>query len=454
MEGTGRGRSILMRRILGTSFLCLLVFGSSCKKETVPAEKTPPEKSSIEPLNLLLITVDCLRWDRVGFGGYEREVTPNMDRLAEEGTVFTRAYSQAGWTLPSLATLLTGFYPRDHGAILLTTALKTDVGTLAERLSQDGYETRGYVTHVLCLPEYGLNRGFDGYDHSVLDKGHPHDISTSKEVTDLALQGLNEAREPFFIWVHYFDPHYLYLPHEPWEHFGEDPSDIYDQEVAYTDQHVGRLLNAVREKGLLERTVVFLAGDHGEEFGEHGGSYHLTCHEEVLRIPMVVRIPSAKKREHRERVEQIDVVPTLLGLLGFDPEPGLPGKDVLKEDTRGFVERPLFVERVRPPGLLQKAVLRDQRKLILVETVPPENLSPSARDEATMVSHPKEGEYLYDLDADPGEKKNLISEADPKEIESLKEALQRFSETQSVQGLEIHLNEKRRDELRSLGYMN
>ena len=434
--------------------IAALVTGGGCKKKTAPTQKAQPEKVVSQPLNLLFITVDCLRWDRVGFGGCERDLSPNMDRLAEEGIVFSRAYSQAGWTLPSLATLLTGLYPRDHGAVRLDTAVRADVRTLAERLSEDGYQTHGYVTHVLLVPDYGLNRGFDVYDYSVLDKGHPHDISTSEEVTDLAIQGLVGAKEPFFIWVHYFDPHYLYLPHAEWESFGEEPSDLYDQEVAYTDRHMGRLIDAVREEGLMERTVIFLAGDHGEEFGEHGGIYHLTCHEEVLRIPMAARAPSLKKMKHQGRVEQIDVYPTILGLLGMNPDPGLPGRDVLSEGAADMTERPLFAERVRPPGLYQRAVVQGQKKLILVEKVPLETLSPNARKETEMVDYPEEGEYLYDLGSDPYEKRNLIQEADFEEKEKLRAALDRFSGGETVAGGDVPLSPKRRDELRSLGYMN
>jgi len=440
--------------------MTLALLGFSCERKASSRKaisqqsEALSEKGKQERLHLLLITVDCLRYDRVGFGGYERQVSPHMDRLAKDGTVFTRAYSQSGWTLPSLATIHTGLYPRDHGAIDLDKAIHAYLPTLAERLSDAGYETLAYVSHTLCRPEYGLNRGFKIYDYSVIEQGHPHDISTSKEITDLALEGLSQVTGPFFLWIHYFDPHFYYMPHEGWEHFGTSPSDLYDQEVAYTDHHMGRLLQGLREKGLYDQTLIVLVSDHGEEFGEHGGNYHFTCFEEILRVPMVIRAPSLEDKEYPELAQQIDLFPTILGFLNLPVDMDLPGRDLFGSGKEDGGEPILFAERHRPPGTYQRAVLRYPFKLIVVEKTGVEEIP--SRDPAllALLDSFHAGEFVYDLDADPEETRDLLTETDPEVMQSLRAALHEFSAGRVSVGQDLELSPQRREDLRSLGYMN
>ena len=184
-------------RVLGV--LALFVCAGAC------LEAPPP--------SLVLISVDTLRPDALGFAGNARATSPNVDAIAREGVIFRRATSAAGWTLPSMATIFTGRYPRDHGATRYDRKIREGIPMLASILRERGYDTRAYVSHILLGADYGFARGFDVFDDSVLRVGNPHDVSTAVPLTDRLLADL-EARplvEPFFLWVHYFDPHFKYL---------------------------------------------------------------------------------------------------------------------------------------------------------------------------------------------------------------------------------------------------
>jgi arylsulfatase A-like enzyme len=232
-----------------------------------------------------LISVDTLRHDRVGFAGYQRPTSTKLDALAERSTVFTNAYSQSGWTLPSMATIMTGRYPKEHGAIDFGRRMDPTLPTIATILKAQGYDTGGFVSHVLLTPFYGFDRGFSQFDTSALKLGVPREAITAGPLTDKVIAALATAGEPFFFWVHYFDPHFEYRPHEPWSSFGTSASDRYDQEIASTDFQIGRLMEALEKSDRLDSTIVIFTSDHGEEFGEHGGEYHYTLYDEVVRVP-------------------------------------------------------------------------------------------------------------------------------------------------------------------------
>ncbi|MCI0451431.1 MAG: sulfatase, partial [Candidatus Latescibacteria bacterium] len=246
---------MISRRFVAV-LLFLAVFVGSCTRE-----KKPP--------NLVLITVDTLRPDRLGYNGNARRVSPAVDRLASEGVVFSNAVSVSGWTLPSVATIFTGRYPKDHGAVDFHWTLDASLPTLPEILRERGYDTYGFVSHIMLTPTYGMGEGFLTFDSSVLNVGHPHEIMTSQDLTEIALRGMRNLKEPYFVWVHYFDPHFAYLEH-PQYAFGPRDVDRYDAEIAYTDYYIDDLLK-VTDRG---NTIVVFTSDHGEEFGEHAGQYH------------------------------------------------------------------------------------------------------------------------------------------------------------------------------------
>ncbi len=395
--------------------------------------------------SVVLITVDTLRPDHLGFGGAEHPTSPTLDALAERGVVFTRAYSQAGWTIPSIASILTGRYPGEHGATDFHWSLDASLRTLPGILRREGYDTAALVSHVVLTPSYGFGDGFASYDYSVLDVGNPHDVSTARELTDRALAKIGRLERPYFLWIHYFDPHFAYLPHAPFASFGSRDVDRYDQEIAHTDRQIARLLRAIDR----EHTVVVFTGDHGEEFGEHGGKYHYTLHDEVLRVPLVIAAPGEAPRKVDTPVEQVDLLPTILACLGIAPPDTLPGRNLL---APGLAARPLYVERERPPAWRQYGVIAGSKKLLVVEPVDIENVPPASRGTEVPVTNVVPGVYLYDLAADPSEKNNLFTETNRNALELLALAAAHFrSRERRREPLELSDDLVRK--LRSLGYL-
>jgi arylsulfatase A-like enzyme len=270
--------------------------------------------------NIVLITVDTLRPDHLHYGGNPRNTSPCLDRLSKEGVVFTHATSVSGWTLPSMATILTGRNPSEHGATDFHWSLEASIPTLASMLQDHGYDTYGFVSHVMLTPTYGMGEGFSHFDFSVLNVGDPHEVTTSQQLTELAHTGMRNAKEPYFLWVHYFDPHFKYIDHDQF-HFGDSDIDRYDSEVAFTDYYVDDLLKVVDHGN----TVIIFTSDHGEEFGEHRSKYHFTLHGEVMRVPLIIKGPGLAPRTDDGPAQQTDFVPTILALAGIEaPPPSRP----------------------------------------------------------------------------------------------------------------------------------
>ena len=399
------------------------------------------------PPNLLLITVDTLRPDHLGYHGYGRDTSPVIDRLAAGGVVFENNYSQSGWTLPSIATIFTGHYPKDHGATDFHWSLDVKLPTLAGTLRRNGYDTRGYVSHVMLTPTYGIADGFAAYDYSVLNVGDPHDVATARELTDLALAGLKKARKPWFVWVHYFDPHFEYLAHPAFARFGASETGRYDQEIAHTDHHIGRLLAGIPDAG---NTVIVFTSDHGEEFGEHDGVFHYTLHEEVMRVPLVVKSPFLEAGRDQSITEQIDLLPTILNLLGVTVPAGLPGRDLFAGAAGG--DEVVFVERDRPPPWKQRGIIRDGLKLVFIERGDSASIPPASRGTHVPVTNVRAGMYLFDLARDPGETQNIFDASDSRALELLGLLTKHFSERR-YQEAGVELDEDLARKLRSLGYI-
>jgi arylsulfatase A-like enzyme len=388
-----------------------------------------------------------LRPDRLGFAGAERNTSPNIDRLASEGVVFPNSYSQSGWTLPSVATILTGHYPKDHGATDFHWSLDVKLPTLAGILRRNGYDTMGYVSHVMLTPTYGIGDGFAKYDYSVLDIGHPHDVATARNLTDLAIAGVRKAEKPYFLWIHYFDPHFEYLSHPAFASFGETDIDRYDQEIAHTDYHIGRLLQNLPGK---KNTIIVFTSDHGEEFGEHGGKYHYTLYEEVMRDPLVICAPFLDPAVDESITEQIDFLPTILAMLGISPPAGLPGRDLFEAPAP--TGDPVFIERDRPPPWRQRGVIKDGFKLVYIEKVDSTTIPPASRGTFIPVTGVKEGIFMFDLSKDPAEKHDIFDDSDARSLELLGLATTHFS-TSKYEETSVQVDKELLEKLRSLGYV-
>jgi arylsulfatase A-like enzyme len=406
-------------------------------------------RGSSQP-NVLLICVDTLRHDHVGFAGYERPVSPNIDALAGRGLVFPVAYSQSGWTMPSMATMFTGRYPTDTGATDFHRSMDRSLPTLASILRGAGYDTRAFVSHMLLTPTYGFNKGFRKFDFSVLQVGHPHDVSTGGRLTDLAISDLDALEPPFFMWVHYFDPHFEYLSHDEWKSFGDSDIDRYDQEIAYTDREIGRLLSALDDRGLLDNTIVIFTSDHGEEFGDHGGAYHYTSYEEVMRVPLSITGPGIAPGVSDVRAQQIDFLPTVLSALGIAEVPeGLPGVDLLNPPAG---KRPVFMERDRPPGHRQRTIVDGDIKLIAIAPADTNLIPWASRGTFSPVQNVHDGTFMYDLSYDPDETDNIYIEGAP-HTERLLAKLNAFMEGRGASSDEVQMDEATREKLEALGYV-
>ena len=292
-----------------------------------------PRDLSPDQLNLLIVTLDTTRADRIGTYGYRADTTPHLDRLASEGVVFENAMAVVPLTLPAHCTIFTGQPPpahgvRDNGGFFLDDKALT----LAEVLEAQGYATGAFVAAYVLDSKWGLDQGFgEYYDEFKLGENRVRSLGDiarpANEVIDQALPWLEEqANSKFFAWIHFYDPHSPYDPPEPFKtRFARRP---YAGEVAFADSQLGRVLEWLNTKGLANRTVVIVMGDHGESLGEHGEATHaFFIYEGALRIPLVIKTPYTEMagRRIRRLARQKDIFPTVLDLLGIQVPDGLNG---------------------------------------------------------------------------------------------------------------------------------
>lgn len=305
------------------------------------------------PPNLLLVTLDTTRADRLGCYGFGLAQTPAIDRLAAEGVRCANAVTAAPITLPSHATIMTGLYPPAHGVRDNGTyALGNDAVTLAERLKRAGYRTQAVISALVLNRRYNLAQGFDGYDDDLwseeqpkmfLIRSRPGPKTAARAVRWLAEWSRERPRRPFFLWMHLFDAHQPYTVSAA-ERL-RSPS-AYDAEIAVLDRAVGEVLDELRRQGALDDTLVVLTADHGESLGEHGEKTHaLFIYDATVRVPLVLRYPRRLPRGevYAGSVRTVDVVPTVLAALG------LPGGG----ETQGTDLLPAFRGEVPPPDLPQ-----------------------------------------------------------------------------------------------------
>jgi arylsulfatase A-like enzyme/Tfp pilus assembly protein PilF len=287
-------------------------------------------------LNVLFVTLDTTRADRLGAYGNPDAGTPNVDRLAEEGVLFETAVAAVPLTLPAHSTIFTGVLPpvhgvRDNGGYVLDTRHTT----LAETLKAAGWRTGAFVGAYVLDGKWGLDQGFERYfDDFAISKYKTLSLGSvarrASEVVDAALPWLEEHREErFFAWLHFYDPHSPYEPPEPFKsRFARRP---YQGEIAYTDFQVGRVIEWLQSRHLMDRTVIVVMGDHGESLTEHGeGTHGLFVYDATVRAPLVIRAPFERARGRRVRavVRSEDVLPTLLDLLGMEAPAGVQGRSL------------------------------------------------------------------------------------------------------------------------------
>ncbi|MBD3220970.1 sulfatase-like hydrolase/transferase [bacterium] len=347
----GSGRSPCPRgpivRVLIASGTLLVALLAGCGGGDAAREDLPEPDHSV-----LLIVIDTVGARYLGAHTPGLGNSPTIDRLAREGVHFTRCSSVAPWTQPVVASLITSRMPSEHGVRHIFDTLDREHTTLAEHLKRRGLRTGGVISHFVIGDELGYGQGFDTYDDEPVGD---HRSITSAEVTDHAIAALERFGDaPYFLFVHYFDPHWYFNHHPQFDETsgydgdllpGMDIADLramrdeldaedvayleglYREEIAFTDHHVGRLLARLEELGRRDDTVVVLTADHGEEFMQHGWIGHTaTLYEELIHVPLIVHAPGRyEARRIDERVSILDIMPTVLDLQGLAPDPGWRG---------------------------------------------------------------------------------------------------------------------------------
>ena len=385
-----RGPSL---QALGAAVLFLGVF---------PATSGPAAAGTAAPskLNLLVVTVDTLRADRVGAYGHGAARTPAMDGLARRGVRFSRAFSHVPLTLPSHCTLFTGVLPPAHGVRDNGERLGEAPMTLAEIARGQGYATAAFVGAFPLDSRFGLGRGFETYDDLYGSRNRVRDMAfverRAEEVNSRAEAWLRaRGREPFFLWVHYFDPHAPYDPPPPFDR--DFAGREYDGEIAYTDAQFGKLVEALERSGRAADTLIVLTSDHGEGLGAHLEKTHgIFIYDTTLRVPLIIAGPGVtpQGRSVDAQVGLSDVLPTVLDLMGWPAPKGLPGRSLVSmmkrtEAGRKAAERTLYIESLSPLLSRNWAPLRG------VRTSGWKYIDAPAAE-------------LYDLEADPGETANVL----------------------------------------------
>jgi arylsulfatase A-like enzyme/Flp pilus assembly protein TadD len=396
--------------------------------------------------NLLLITVDTLRADRLGCYGYPQAETPVIDRLSRPGILFDSATAAAPITLPSHATIMTGLHVPTHGVRNNGTfRLADEHRTLAEELRDRGYQTAAFVGAYVLDGHFGLDQGFEVYDDEVnpaQDAARQTEFSErpADRVSDAALAWLAGASvkpEPFFAWLHYFDPHAPYWPPEAFAR--RFPDRLYDGEISFTDEQLGRIIGFLEKHALRERTLVVLTADHGESLGEHGEETHaLLIYDATVRVPLILSCPALFASDFAYgagAVGLVDLFPTLLHLLAIDAETGVDGRDLFADPPGA--ERALYVESLAPLLHHGWAPLHALR-----------------RSGAKLIRAP-EMEF-FDLASDPGELENRYPEGgtDAARLErELSDLLQRWGSPLESLDTMSPLDAEERARLEALGYV-
>ena len=381
--------------------------------------------------NLLLVTVDTLRADHTTPYGYGRDTTPVLARLGRQGVVVEQAYAPMATTGPSHASLMTSRYPLSLGYLRNGQRLDEAQTTLAERLRAAGYRTSAAVSSFVLDKRLGFAQGFGTYECQFEKKRATATMERwegltvpagfdrrADETTDVALAWLARRGKdrPFFLWVHYFDPHQPYTPPAPYDRRfpgADQPGSagtaaLYDGEIAFTDDQLGRLLDAIEAEGLSARTLVVVTADHGEGLMQHGHMGHgLHLYEEAVHVPLVYRWPGALPAGARVRgpVEHVDLVPTVLDLLGVPRGP---------DDVQGQSLAAALRGRPGTPGLDPGRPVFLQRRLYDTDEVSGfrvkgEKFAVRAGQWKYIEAAEEESRELYDLRADPGETKNLFA---------------------------------------------
>lgn len=488
--GKTRFTKIRSGKAIVTASVTLLLCGIAAwfePQSTTAALTRSTERGSIaHPRRVLLLTVDTLRADKLGYLGGD-VATPNIDALANKASVFENAISPAPWTLPAFASIMTGLYPNVHQATRHTSRLPYGAITLAQRLQSAGLRTAALGDNPFLLAESGMNQGFDEYHMfggpdgrasfgtRLLHRVAPHRFvaaPTSGDLTDMVCHWLDQnAGDEFFLWLHYFDPHLPYAPParfapdaEPPPGLSHDFNDIdgvrggytattapqrawieklYDAEIRYVDDCVGRVLDKLESLGIGDDTLIVLASDHGEEFWEHGGFEHgHSLYNEVIHVPLIVKLATATPSRIATPVTTTAITPTILASLG------------IVTDANTFSVGPLDLESTRDNSAKSESTIYSTGLLYF------ENRESIINGSFRYVRSAVSGaEQLFDLDLDPNETASLTMQ-EPSLIELARQSLSAIHQSGrdlckslNIEAADVDISAARRRQLQSLGYV-
>ncbi|HSE42774.1 MAG TPA: sulfatase [Acidobacteriota bacterium] len=422
--------------------------------------------------NIVLITIDTLRSDHCTPYGYKRDTTPFMSTLAQQGSLFENVYAPMPTTGPSHSTMFTSRYPLSHGVVKNGYVLPKEEVTIAEILQQNGYTTAAVVSSFALNSKFGLNQGFSFYDEEFIGKNPSMRTDRwqgieveglfdrrAKETTATALKWLkSQGNKPFFLWIHYFDPHGPYDPPERYKkkflsalNSDQEPQhtyDMYDGEIAYTDTEIQKVIKYIDDQGMDEDTLLIVTADHGEGLGQHNHMHHgLFVYEEAVRVPLVIRWPGKIPAglRIRDRVELLDLPPTILEITGVPAKTagyqGRSMKSLLKPDAVQRQSRPIFFQRrLYETENYKGHVVKGEKLGVLL-------------DQWKYIEALKEQSVeLYDLKNDPGELTN-VSRDHPDQVKQLSLLIQEWRKKYGKGSYNQKMSEEDIEALRSLGYV-
>jgi arylsulfatase A-like enzyme len=424
------------------------IYGAAyIRDKTLPTNSTQP--------NILLITMDTVRWDHVGFLGSVRPTTPFLDGLASQGTVFEKAWVQAPWTLPSMASIMTGQFPTQHGAYAFDGSISPSATTLAEALTEQGYDTGGVITNQFLNRKRGFKAGFRVFDDNLWNASH--DVLTSQAATRTAIRIQQQLIEPYLLWVHYFDPHYTYLEHPdipfidgddiahliPLDHkmikraarITKDDVDlvraVYDEEIRHMDKAIQQLVTRFYEETPDSPTLIVAVADHGEQFMERGRIGHgKEIFEELVHTPLLIVGDGVPKSRNTHPVSASWIYDTLIAAGTGDTQ----ATDLRAIAKGSQPNLPILIHGSYAWGT-------DHRSL-------------GATDGTHKLTWHQDDDTwsLYNLDDDPSEQQNLWPSQLPT-VTTLQQTLLGLT-TKSDTGGKVDVTDDDLEQLRALGYLD
>lgn len=439
-------------------FLVALAFMSGCEKK----------QPDVRPENLILISIDTLRTDRLGCYAYQKPTSPALDQIAAEGVLFENMYSTSPWTLPAHMSLFTGLYPSRHGVKSRKTKLPDSIPTLGSVLSEHDFAVGGVINYIFLDQRYGFAKGFGTYEPIPESQTPEGAASTINSWAEKLIRN-RPPNKRFFLFLHYFDTHSDYTPKSQYKEQFAAPyqgiadgttqqlfdfilgrvslsqrdidhcSDLYDAEIRQLDDELSQLFQLLEEQGLLKQTLLIITSDHGEEFLDHGGILHgRTQYQEIIRVPFIMSGPGIPKSLRiKGNCSIVDIMPTVLGILGIEPPDSLDGIDLQptwEGSNSNLPSRFIFSEadHLNKRDDIKRAVLNRNYKL-----------------HHNLLTGKSE---LYNLAEDPNEEQDL-AEKNPYTVNLLRNQLKQFMLTENKGQPLGDFSPEEINRLKGLGYL-